>query len=414
MPSFIKYFIIWVYSNFYILKTKIFLEKEYPNNLFNNEKEKNIKPRILFYHVSGLSFAGTEKFLQILAKHLNPDIYDVYFMYSPKPRSCFGDEVLDGRLNYLKNTSIRLIPFNYRKLDNKYPYFIHKMSPTVFEVIKRNNIDLLITAGAGYSEFPFNVVKNIPIVLINIFGSLNIQKNILYNVCVSETVSNKIKHIVPEEKIKVMYNQSENPSKNSFENGKILRKKLNIKEDEVVFGRIGRASDNIFDSIGIMAFKQVVKEVSNIHYLIMSPPPILKKIVKEHKISNVHFLGPSANEEDIWAFHQAIDVLAHFRKDGESCGLNIVEAMLCGKPIISHKSKYWNAHLEYLDSSFSRIADVDNIQQYIKYMKEFISFKKDNKILGIGQKAKEKAEKLFLIKNNINQFEKWVNKALYK
>ena len=181
---------------------------------------------------------------------------------------------------------------------------------------------------------------------------------------------------------------------------------------KLFFGRIGRASDNIFDPIGIMAFKQVVKEIQNVHYLVMSPPPILRKIVEEQKIPNVHFLEPSAREKDVWAFHQANDVLAHFRKDGESCGLNIEEAMLCGKPIISHKSRYWNAHLEYLDDSFSRIAEIDNVEQYAEYMREFTELKQNGKILEMGKEAKEKAEKLFLIKNNINRFEKWVDEAL--
>jgi len=412
MPGLIKRFIIWIYSEYYILKIKKFLEKEYPNYLFNKKIEKNTKPRILFYHISGLSFAGTEKFLQILAKYLNHNIYDVYFMYSPKPRSCFGDRVLDGRLDYFKNTPVKLISFNYEKLDDKYPYFVHKMSPSIFQVINKFNIDLLVTAGAGYSEFPFNVIKNIPIILLNIFGSSNIQKNILYNVCISKAVANKLRSIVQKNKTTVMYVPSEYPTKNSFENGRILRRRLNIKDDEIVFGRIGRASDNIFDPIGIMAFKQVIKETPNIHYLIMSPSPILGKIVKEQNIPNVHFLKPSAEEEDVWTFHQAIDVLAHFRKDGESCGLNVEEAMLCGKPIISHKSRYWNAHLEYLDDSFSRVAEIDNVKQYAEYMREFTELKQNGKILEMGERAKEKAEKLFLIKNNINRFEKWVDKAL--
>ncbi len=422
MPGFIKRFIVWIYSDYYILKNKKFLKKEYPEYLLIQKNRNNIKPRILFYEIGGLGFGGTSKFLQILAKHLGNNRYDIYLMYSLRVRSDIHDSggelsqrnvpLGETRTDYFKDIPIKLIRFDYDKLENKYPYLIQGMSPSIFEVINKFNIDLLVTTGAGYSEFPFNIVKNIPIILLNIFGSPNVQKNIIYNVCISKAVANKIKSIVPENKIKVMYVPSEYPAKNSFENGKALRKKLNIKDDEIVFGRIGRASDNIFDPIGIMAFKQVVKKIPNIHYLIMSPPPILRKIVEEQKIPNIHFLNPSAQEEDVWAFHQAIDVLAHFRKDGESGGLNIEEAMLCGKPIISHKSRYWNAHLEYLDDSFSRVAEIDNVEQYVEYIKEFTELKQNGKILEMGKKAKEKAEKLFLIKNNINRFEKWVDKAL--
>jgi len=412
MPKFIRFFIVRIYSEYYIFKIKVFLKKEYPEYLIKNRAKTNIKPRILFYHISGLSFGGTEKFLQILAKYLNYNKYDIYFMYSSKPRYGFGNKSLDGRLDYLKDTPINFIPFDYEKLENKYPYFVYGMSPSIFEVIQKYNIDLLITAGSGYSEFPFNVIKDIPIILLNIFGSPNAQKNIVYNVCISNAVADKIRSIVPKNKIKVMYIPSEYPTKKSFENGKILRRKLGIKDNEIVFGRIGRANDNIFDPIGIMAFKQVVKETPNIHYLIMSSPPILKKIVEEQNIPNVHFLKPSAEEEDIWAFHQAIDVMAHFRKDGESCGLNIAESMLCGKPIISHKSRIWNAHLEYLDDSFTRVADVDNTTQYADYLKFFAQDKDKTMIKKMGELARQKAESLFLIKNNINHFEIWLNEAL--
>ena len=412
MPKFIRFFIVRIYSEYYIFKIKVFLKKEYPEYLIKNRAKTNIKPRILFYHISGLSFGGTEKFLQILAKHLNYNKYDIYFMYSSKPRYGFGNKSLDGRLDYLKDTPINFIPFDYEKLENKYPYFVYGMSPSIFEVIQKYNIDLLITAGSGYSEFPFNVIKDIPIILLNIFGSPNAQKNIVYNVCISKAVARKTSAVIPKERLKIMYIQSEEPTADSVRLGRELRQKLGILDDEIIFGRIGRADDNIFDPIGIRAFQKTIKEFPRIHYLIMSPPPILEKIVENDGIANVHFLPPSADENDIWAFHQAIDVLSHFRKDGESCGLNIVESMLCGKPIISHKSRIWNAHLEYLDDSFSRVADVDNTTQYADYLKFFAQDKDKTMIKKMGELARQKAELLFLIKNNINYFEIWLNEAL--
>ncbi len=193
---------------------------------------------------------------------------------------------------------------------------------------------------------------------------------------------------------------------------KILRKKLGFNDNDVVFGRIGRPDDNIFDPIGINAFKEVVKKYSNAHYLIVAPSPKLEQIVREENIPNVHFLPLIAEEKDVWAFHNAIDVLAHFRKDGETCGLNIAESMLCGKPIISHKSVVWNAHLEYLDNSFSRVAEIDDSNQYAEYMKEFIEAKNNGKIVEMGKRAKEKGDELFLIQNNIGKFEKWIDEAL--
>lgn len=374
---------------------------------------KNKKPRILFYHLSGLSFAGTEKFLQILAKYINKDRYDVFFMYSPKPRpSLFGDTRLDGRKYYLNMPGITLIPFEYDSLSGKYPYLVSNMEPSIFDIIYQNNIDLVVSAGSGYAEFPLLFIKQLPIILINIFGSPNAQKNIDNNICISYEVANKIRGIVPKEKVSVMYIQSEGPSFGSDERGADLRMRLGILDSSIVFGRIGRANDGIFDPIGLTAFARVVAQNPAIHYIIMSPPPVARRFVDDHNIPNVHFIDPTANEDEVWAFHNAIDVMAHFRADGESFGLNIAEALLCGKPVITHRSRIWNAHLEYLRPEFSFVVDMNDVDSYADAIAFFAQDHSKKMIKSMGEKAKIQAESLFLMKNNIHIFERWVDNAL--
>ena len=374
---------------------------------------RNVKPRMLFYHPSGLSFGGTEKFLQILARHINKDKYDTYFLYSAKPRRATGlDLRLDGRLSYLEGQGVKLIAFDYESMDQDYPYVIRKATPTIFEVLRQENIDLVVTAGTGYTEFPFNLIRDIPIVMLNIFGSFNVQKNFALNCCISNEVADKIRPIVPEKKIEVMYIPSDGPTAESLVAGQALRGRLGIAPEAMVFGRIGRGSDDIFDPIGIRAFQRLVAEDQSVHYLIMSPMPVVKKIVEEEKIPNVHFLPASSSESDVWAFHQVIDCLAHFRHDGESCGLNIAEAMLCAKPIITHRSPIWNAHLEYLKPEFSRVADINDIDGYYAHMKEYTALKKEGGLARVGELARAQAEPLFLIKNSITRFEGWVDKIL--
>ncbi|NDE68037.1 hypothetical protein EB052_00355 [bacterium] len=211
------------------------------------------KTKILFYHVSGLAFGGTEKSLQIIAKYLNPQKYQVYYMYSPKPRSSTGNIPLDGRKGYLANSAINLIEFDYRSIDGSYPYIVRDMKPSVFDVIDTHKPDLIITAGSGYSEFPFNVIRDIPIILVNIFGSPSVQSNIEKHVCISHVVADKIKLFVPNEKNEVMYIQSEPPLDTTAES-RALRESLGIKEADTVFGRIGRADDSIFDPMPFPMF----------------------------------------------------------------------------------------------------------------------------------------------------------------
>lgn len=364
------------------------------------------KKNILFYDINGLSYAGTQKFIQILAKYLNKEKYNVFFMYSSKNHN--------ERKFYLENSDVKLIDFDYSNIEKKLPYYIENMNPHIFDVIKDNKIDLVVIPGSGYPEFPTANLIKMPIISLNIFGSINIQKNIIKHVCVSNLLEDIISVCIPKEKIETLYIPSEGPTDNSYELGKNLRKKFNLLETDVVFGRIGRPDDNIFDPIGILAFQLVVKKYPYAYYLIVAPAPKLKNIVEREKIPNVIFLDPIAQEKDVWAFHQALDAMAHFRFDGETFGLNIAESMLCGKPIITHKSPIWNAHLEYLEPSFSRVAEIGNIEQYINYMEEFINKKQTGELVEMGKIAKAKADNLFLIKNNIWKFEQWIDESLEK
>ena len=360
---------------------------------------RNKKIKVLFYHASGLSFGGTEKMLQILAKHIDKEKFDVYFMYSGFP----------ARKPYLENSSVTFIPFKYDTMDPSYPHYVRGMRPHILDTVKKHAIDIIVTATPGYNSFPINIIKDPPIVIVNIFGNAHTQKNVLNNISISKEVDSKIKKIIPEKRRSVMYIPSERPMEIESDT---LRKQYGIGEKDMVFGRIGRADDDIFDPIGIRAFQKTVKEFTDAHYMIMSPAPKLVAIVKAEQIPNVHFLNPSSSEKDIWSFHHSIDVLAHFRADGESCGLNIIESLLCGNPVITHRSRIWNAHLEYLDSSFSRVAEIDNTEQYAEYMREMILLKKQNKLQPMRGAAKAKADRLFLIENNISIFEKIIIEAV--
>lgn len=369
----------------------------------------NTKKRILFYHINSLGFAGTEKFLQILAKHLDKKKYDVFYLY---PNKVDENTEYVKRLAYIQEGGVIAIPFDSDKVRPNPPYFVPGMNPDITDVISALTIDLLVVADSGNANYPFSIIRNIPVILLNIFGQPNIQKNISYHVCISKQVASQLQPVVPNRKIKVLPVPSEGPLSGSVDLGEKLREKLGIKNTDIVFGRIGRADDAIYDPIGIEAFKRALESRKDIYYVVMAPPPILRKKVVDEDIQNVYFISPSAKDEDVWAYHASIDALAHFRNDGESFGLNIVESMFSGKPIITHKSHIWNAHLEYLDTSFARITEKDDVVAYTKYILEYADMKKTGELARMGQRAKEKAEKFFLIKNNIGIFEDLIDRSI--
>lgn len=391
------------------LHARFFISISKIKNSFKHTKKT--KPRILFFHMTGLGYGGTESFLQFFAKYLDKKKWDVYYMYSDKTAQGSGIEDLTSRLNVLLEGQVFPVRFDYTDYDHKAPYCINGMNPDFFSVLKTLDIDLLVVAGSGHANFPFSKVLNIPIIFINVFGEINLQTNIKYHFCISQEVANKLYKFIPKEKVLVTYVPTEGPNSESLELGLKLRKSLGIAKEDFVFGRIGRNENDIFDSIGILAFEKLVKIYSKAHYLIVSPAEQLVSMVKQRNIPNVHFVPGSGRLVDLWSFYFAMDVLAHFRKDGESFGLNIAQAMLCGRPVISHKSKQWNAHLEYLEPNFSRVAEVDNVEQYFEFMKYFFELLK-SEFLKMGQEAKIKAEKICLIQNNIQNYEQIIHKIL--
>lgn len=376
--------------------------KETSNRLLTSKPKS--KKRVLIYHLTALYYAGTEKGLQIIAEALSKD-YDVFILHS-------SDETKPNRRKNVEGYAT-LIPFTYESVDGAYPYYINKMDPRVTTIIRDYDIDLMITAGTGKAEYPFITVTNIPIILINIFGAPCLQKNVKEIIFISEEVrKHSEKYIGKQENSCILgIPVSTEQTKNSVES---LRAKLSIPDSDFIFGRIGRGSDAIFDPIGINAFEKVVQKNPHVHYVIVSPPPKLEEIVLSRNIPNVHFLPVTAKEEEIWSFYYGIDALAHFRFDGETLGLNITESMFAGKPIISHTSHIWNAHLEYLNNSFSRITNQTDVDTYASYMEEFVMLRSE-KIKTwetMCQLAKQQAEDLFSKKNYQEKIIKIVNKII--
>ncbi len=410
VPFFLLPIVRYCYCIIQELRTRTISKREYPNNHL-----PNLKKKVLIYGVWALGIGGTEKNLQMIAKYLDRESYDVYFMYGTKARRLwnYNTDTIERRREYLWEENIVYIPFDYTHLSDSHPYEIRNMSPHILDAIRFYNIDLVITAWAGNAEFPLTMIP-CPIILLNIFGIPNTIKKINYHVCISQTIADEISDIVPDKKIKTFYIPTEWPKWVSLEDRENFRKEYNLPRDALVFGRIGRADDAIYDPIGILAFEKIVQKYPHIHYAIVSPSNALRNYVLEKNIPNVHFIDPIYDEKEVWIFHKSIDVLAHFRYDWETFGLNIAESMMCGNPIITHRSKIWNAHLEYLSSDNSFVADIDNIWEYALAL-EF--FAKD--VDGIQRKkmwlsAKTVAEKLFHIDSYMEKFHLLIEDSLRK
>lgn len=172
-----------------------------------------------------------------------------------------------------------------------------------------------------------------------------------------------------------------------------LREQLSISEDTLVLGRIARPnlfSDDIFL---IDAFRKLNNPIY--HLIVVAASDELKDAAKD--LEHVSFIEPTSDENVLSNFYNSLDLLLHRRIDGETFGMNIAEAMIHGKPVVSHLSSADNAQAELLneteDGIVGFVAQENDIEQYAELIQRF---EKDRELLNqAGVNAKHRAMRLY-------------------
>ncbi|MFQ5641270.1 MAG: glycosyltransferase family 4 protein [bacterium] len=171
-----------------------------------------------------------------------------------------------------------------------------------------------------------------------------------------------------------------------------LRHALHLSQDTFVLGRISRP-DMHDDQFIVNVFQKLNQK--NIALLVMAASPIIRESAKQY--DHIICLEPTTDEVNISQFYNTIDVLLHRRIEGETFGMNIAEAMIHAKPVVSHWSQVDNAQAELLeDKEFGRVgylAKENDMDEYIEYINQFM---RDRALLETtGQNARGKAGQLY-------------------
>ncbi len=353
------------------------------------------KHNILFFHESGLFYGSTEKLLQLFAKHLAGG-FNVYFAYSPK----LGEQ----QKSFLGNTDVKMVPFSIAEKQQYEPYTLFGMEPDLAAIIFDNRIECVITIVSAHYQFPINAIPaSIPVVLISPFGHW------ATNGAVFKTYVSGVENL---ERLKKRGVKSAEMLFNPLEDfsAEVLHKEL--VGDKVVFGRIGRGDDQIFDPIAVYAFKKLEEKYGEkVKYIVANPSSGWIKLANQLGIRQMEFL-PRLNEQELAQFYHNIDIFAHARKDGETIGIAIAEAMMAGNPIVTHKSHFHNEHLRLLDVSFARWCEVDDVEAYFKNMEWFVEHKE--KIREMGALARKKSLSIFGMDVQLPEFTKTITEACKK
>ncbi len=162
-----------------------------------------------------------------------------------------------------------------------------------------------------------------------------------------------------------------------------LREELGIADENFVFGRISRGSNDIFSPICYLAYKKI--ETDNTCFIQMGANEASRNIVKQLNIKNYKEVDPTIDDIRISKFYNTFDIYLHSNRLGETFGNTIAEAMMHGKPVVSHLGEsFWpQAQSEVLGLQEYVVAErqVSAFNEYASLMKKLM----DDKNLYIKQ-----------------------------
>jgi glycosyltransferase involved in cell wall biosynthesis len=140
-----------------------------------------------------------------------------------------------------------------------------------------------------------------------------------------------------------------------------LRAELGIPPKAFVIGRIGRPDPAIYDPIALDAYRAVADD--NTWFLAAAPPTEMVRAAQRAGLKHFVALPPSADWKWLSRFYATLDVFAHSRRDGETFGCAIAEAMIHGVPVVSHLSGKMEAHVETIGDG-GRVVARDDWRAY--------------------------------------------------
>ena len=306
------------------------------------------KLRVAFIKFSGLSAGGTERWLQMMAANLPKEKYIIDYYYcdaAPYVGSDYEAANTDkGRLKYMRSHGVAIKKFKVGFKD--VTKSTHDWLDTNFwEIFDESKYDLVQTAKAGHKEYPYYKIK-LPIVeYVTLSAGVDLSPSITWSIHLSnwqrvEWLKNggrqQASSVIP-----IPANKPASPNN--------LRKKLNIPKESIVAGFHQREDNNIYSPIPLGVFNKIKK--SNRYFIVMGGGSKYRNQVKSSKIKNVHFINSNSEAIAISEFLNTLDIFAHGRKDGETFGTVLAEALMHGLPCLSHMSKVANAQPETMGPS---------------------------------------------------------------
>lgn len=363
------------------------------------------RARIAFVKFAGLAAGGTERWLQMMAANLDRERFDVDYFFCDAAPYVGSDyrhpDTAQDRVDYLRRAGVPLRQFRVGMKDIGVP--THDWLDTDFwEVFDPEAYDLVQTAKAGPAEYPYHLMR-IPVVeYLTLNAGVDHSASIALSINLSQWQRRRWVAAGGDPSRSAVIPIPAEPPASAAD----LREELGIPADAVVVGFHQRAQDEIFSDIPLRAFARL--ERPDRWFLMLGGGEAYRRQASELGLRNVVFLPHTeagatdhgAASRRISAFLNSLDVYAHGRADSETFGTVLAEAMMHGRPCLSHRSPVANAQPETMGPSGLFARDGDH---YTVLLKSLLS---DGDLRArLAAKARPHAERYYSLEACVRRLE---------
>lgn len=313
--------------------------------------------RIAFVKYAGMTAGGTERWLQTMAAHLPRDRFDVTYFWSDSVPEIGSSRMAPptdpNRLAYMRDAGVELVEFHLEALDLRRATAPWKETD-FWELFDPKAFDLVQTSKVGVPEYPF-VDMPVPVfeqVAYN--GGVDRTPSIVRSGHWSEwsrawwcrrggRLDRSFVHPIP----------AAPPAATGD-----LRSELGIDRDTLVVGFHQRQDDRTMSPVQLAAVARLRSR--DVAVVVLGGSALYQEQARGLGLERCHFLPATSDPARISRFLQTLDVYTHGRRDGETFGLALAEAMTHGRPCLSHRVPgNANAQRETIGPGGEVVDDVD-------------------------------------------------------
>ncbi len=337
-------------------------------------------PPIRVLHVAkSLGLGGTEKVMQLLAAHLDPDLFQAA-VHSPEdgPR---------GPLLRAAGVPTHIGPDLFKTLSAFRPQVVH-----------------LHRAGWPEPELlrPIQSARVPVVVETNVFGRHDpspqariIDRTLFVSQFCAQRFAAQTGIPAETPRFGVLYNPVDTDLFARLCPPRELR--------APAAGRLSRPDPGKWSDLALDFLPETVRTLPGFRYRVVGGIPRAEAFVREHHLENaVEFLPPLDTDEDLAAFFNSVSLLAHANDTGESFGLAIAEAMAAGLPVVTHPCEGLrdNAQLELVEHGVTGLVARD-AHEYARAVVFLLSHPEEARAMGEAGRAK--AARLFRVQDRAQE-----------